>query len=61
MIPEKIVRLNFWLLCGDGVLAVDFLELSMKEDNAVFRLKIEVTASKLDQQLDFHPIGRPLC
>ena len=55
------MRLNFWLLCGDGVLAVDFLELSMKEDNAVFRLKIEVTASKLDQQLDFHPIGRPLC
>lgn len=61
MIPEKIARLNFWLLRDDGVLAVDFLELSMKEDNTVLRLEIEVTVSKLEQLLDFHPIGRPLC
>lgn len=61
MIPEKIVRLNLWLLRDNGVLAVDFLELSVKEDNTVLRLKIEVTVSKLEQQLDFRPIGRPSC
>jgi hypothetical protein len=55
------VRLNFWLLRDDVVLAVNFLELSMKKDNTVFRLKIEVTVSELEQQLGFHLVGRPLC